>query len=430
MKRIIALIIFNSSYLILNCFAQQPGWDTLSVGVWGNLNSVHFIDQYDLYICGEELLNFTSTDSGMTWQVNQYTSPVTLNDIFVIDQNIIVAVGNSGTILRTTDGGNNWATVTSGVTDDLLSVSFVDSFGICGALSQTILYSSNSGASWNIAQSGFFGGGFWGAKMLSGDIGFVAGENSIFQPLLGMTTDAGVNWDFHAFYLNGSEGKATGVDFTDMFTGYVCAGTFDLYGAIAKTTDSGINWVTTLFPDPLFDIDFPISNTGLVGYAVGDAGVILKTFNAGDNWLQQQSGTNLKLNKVHFIDLDYGIAVGENGIILRTTTGGEPVTSVNKENESVESFQLFQNYPNPFNPSTKVKFTIPASPKSSPKERTLVRLIVYDILGKQLIVLVNEEKEPGIYEVNFDGSSLSSGVYFYILTAGINIEIKKMVLLR
>jgi photosystem II stability/assembly factor-like uncharacterized protein len=366
----------------------------------------------------------------MTWQVTSSQSPVILNDIFVIDSNTIVAVGDAGTILRTTDAGNSWTTVNSGVTDDLLSVSFVDSFGICGALSQTILYSSNSGASWNIAQSGFFGGGFWGAKMLSGEIGFVAGENSIFQPLLGMTTDSGLNWDFHAFYLNGSEGKATGVDFTDMFTGYVCAGTFDLYGAIAKTTDSGINWITTLFPDPLFDINFPISNTGLVGYAVGDAGVILKTINAGDSWQQQQGGTILKLNKVHFIDLDYGIAVGENGIILRTTTGGEPVTNVEKLSSQISEFSLEQNYPNPFNPSTKIKYTIPASPKSSPKERTLVHLIVYDILGKQVAELVNEEKQPGVYEVNFDGTNLSSGVYLYRLTAGTFSDIKKLVLLK
>ena len=100
MKNIIAFIIFISSLLILNCLAQQPGWDTLSVGVWGNFNSVHFVDPYNLYLCGDELLKFSSTDSGMMWQVNQYNAPVTLNDIFVIDQNTIVTVGNTGTILR------------------------------------------------------------------------------------------------------------------------------------------------------------------------------------------------------------------------------------------------------------------------------------------------------------------------------------------
>jgi photosystem II stability/assembly factor-like uncharacterized protein len=397
------------------------------VEVWGELNSIHFIEQYDLYMCGDWLLNFKSTDNGSIWQVTSFQPPVTLNDIFVVDQNTIVAVGDGGTVMRTTDGGDNWNMFNSGVTDDLLSVSFVDSFGICGALSQTILYSSNSGAFWNIAQSGFFGGGFWGAHMLSPQIGFVAGENSIFQPLLGMTTDSGVNWDFHAFYLDGSEGRVTGVDFTDMLIGYVSAGTFDLFGAIAKTTDSGNNWVTTFFPDALLDIDFPISNASQVGYAVGDAGVILKTLNAGGNWLQQQSGTTLRLNKVHFLDFDYGFAVGENGIILRTTTGGEPVTPVEKENDLLLSFQLYQNYPNPFNPSTKIKFEIPGQARN---DNALVILKVYDILGNEVANLINEEKPAGIYEIEFDVGPLTSGIYFYRLEVDKFVDIKKMIILK
>ncbi len=92
-------------------------------------------------------------------------------------------------------------------------------------------------------------------------------------------------------------------------------------------------------------------------------------------------------------------------------TGVEP-------NPVPTEFVLEQNYPNPFNPVTKIKFTIPASPKSSPKERTFVQLIVYDLLGREAAVLVNEEKQPGVYEEVFDGSNLPSGVYLYRLTAG------------
>ncbi|NWF50656.1 MAG: putative Ig domain-containing protein, partial [Ignavibacteriaceae bacterium] len=73
------------------------------------------------------------------------------------------------------------------------------------------------------------------------------------------------------------------------------------------------------------------------------------------------------------------------------------VTGV-KDNQEIFEFSLNQNYPNPFNPVTKIKFTIPASPKSSPKERTFVQLIVYDLLGREAAVLVNEEKQPGVYE--------------------------------
>ncbi len=441
MKKIFASTIFHLSFFIFNCFAQQPGCQIIPLGTTAELNSIHFIDPFDLYICGEVLLNAVSTDSGSTWQVNQINPSVTLNDIFVIDQNNIVTVGNGGTIMRTIDGGANWYSVSSGVTDDLLSVSFVDSFGICGALSQTILYSANSGVSWNISQSGFFGGGFWGASMLSPQIGFVAGENSIFSPLLGITTNSGHNWNFTSFLLAGNEGRVTAVDFTDMFAGYVSARVWDGRGAIAKTTNSGADWVTTFFTDPLWSIDFPISSASLIGYACGDEGGILKTYNAGQSWQAQQSGTTLKLNKIYFIDLDNGFAVGENGIVLRTTSGGEPTTQINIMNSLSYDFNLGQNYPNPFNPSTKIKFTIPSV--ETTRRVVFTTLKVYDILGNEIATLVNEELSAGEYEVEFSGhsdgsQSLSSGVYFYQLvikgseinSEQILIQTKKMVYLK
>ena len=94
-----------------------------------------------------------------------------------------------------------WQSVASGVEDALRSVSFSGVNGISGGDSQTILYSTDAGASWQISQSGFFGGGFPGAQMLSPTVGFVAGQNSIFQSLLGASTDGGASWEFQSFYL-------------------------------------------------------------------------------------------------------------------------------------------------------------------------------------------------------------------------------------
>jgi hypothetical protein len=85
-------------------------------------------------------------------------------------------------------------------------------------------------------------------------------------------------------------------------------------------------------------------------------------------------------------------------------------------------FSLEQNYPNPFNPSTSIQYTI------SSKQN--VQLLVYNVLGKEVAILVNEEKPAGNYEVNFDASKLSSGVYFYQLQAGSFVETKKMILIR
>lgn len=86
------------------------------------------------------------------------------------------------------------------------------------------------------------------------------------------------------------------------------------------------------------------------------------------------------------------------------------------------AYVLLQNYPNPFNPETVVRFRLPAASD--------VRLVVFDILGREMELLVNERKAPGSYEVKFDGSNLASGVYLYRLTAGQYVECRKMALMR
>jgi hypothetical protein len=93
------------------------------------------------------------------------------------------------------------------------------------------------------------------------------------------------------------------------------------------------------------------------------------------------------------------------------------------------AFSLDQNYPNPFNPSTKIKYTIPNVTLSG-VEGSRVILKVYDVLGDEVATLVNEEKPAGNYEISFDASKLSSGVYFYQIQAGNFVETKKMILIR
>jgi hypothetical protein len=83
---------------------------------------------------------------------------------------------------------------------------------------------------------------------------------------------------------------------------------------------------------------------------------------------------------------------------------------------------LSQNYPNPFNPVTKINYTIP--------EACFVSIRLYDILGCELDILINEEKIPGYYEIEFDGSNLPSGVYFYRIQTGNFTDIKKLILIK
>jgi glycosidase len=101
---------------------------------------------------------------------------------------------------------------------------------------------------------------------------------------------------------------------------------------------------------------------------------------------------------------------------------GSGITAVENEEKVPDGFELLQNYPNPFNPSTKIKFQIP--------DLGVVTLKVYDVLGKEVATLVNEERPSGSYEVNFDASQLPSGIYFYKLSAGTFEQTKKMILLK
>jgi len=101
----------------------------------------------------------------------------------------------------------------------------------------------------------------------------------------------------------------------------------------------------------------------------------------------------------------------------------EMMTSVEPAASEVPlRFLLDQNYPNPFNPSTTIKYELPKS--------SMVRLSVYDMLGREVSVLVNDRKDAGVHEVKFDGSNLASGVYFHRVQAGDFISTKKMLALK
>jgi hypothetical protein len=107
-----------------------------------------------------------------------------------------------------------------------------------------------------------------------------------------------------------------------------------------------------------------------------------------------------------------------NGIVFGDTT----IVSVEDESPIINNYRLEQNYPNPFNPTTKIKYQIPKA--------GLVTLKAYDVLGREVVTIVNEEKLTGNYEVEFGGSNLSSGIYFYRLQAGDFIDTKKFVLIK
>jgi hypothetical protein len=95
--------------------------------------------------------------------------------------------------------------------------------------------------------------------------------------------------------------------------------------------------------------------------------------------------------------------------------------------EIPQNFRLEQNYPNPFNPSTKIRFSVP----NNSGGKDIIKLVIFDVNGREITTLVNQTFRPGTYEADFDGSRLASGVYFYRLTAGSDFNaVKKMILVK
>ncbi|MBL7105953.1 MAG: T9SS type A sorting domain-containing protein [Bacteroidales bacterium] len=137
------------------------------------------------------------------------------------------------------------------------------------------------------------------------------------------------------------------------------------------------------------------------------------------------SGSNMCSDTV-YVDTNATLTFGDSsvfcpGIVLRG--GGLIIISVqNTSSEIPESFALYQNFPNPFNPTTKIKFDI--------LKTSDVKLIIYNSLGKEIGKLVNEKLQPGTYNVDFKGNNHPSGVYFYKLITDEFIDVKKMVLVK
>ncbi len=148
---------------------------------------------------------------------------------------------------------------------------------------------------------------------------------------------------------------------------------------------------------------------------------------------------------IHFITVDanasqdlswltnslfWGIYDADNSTLSGTGVFEDFPTSVDPGSDFPSQFILEQNYPNPFNPSTKIRYTVPSNTASGTSQSQLVILKVYDVLGNEIATLVDEEKGPGNYEVEFSSDNLASGIYIYSLHSPGFSENKKMVILR
>jgi hypothetical protein len=192
------------------------------------------------------------------------------------------------------------------------------------------------------------------------------------------------------------------------------------------TTNAGVNWNTLNYPSTT-------EGVGIAGnmneFIIGVLGrTIYKTTNGGTNW-SAEFALDAGISRQQMTKSRDGVYVWDarsNGKVGKRTI---PIGIQKLSSEIPSGYNLSQNYPNPFNPATIIRFNVPETGKSKMGNGVIV-LKVYDVIGREVVTLVNEKLNSGTYEATFDASKCTSGVYFYRLTADGFSETRKMVLLK
>jgi len=303
------LLSFINSSII-----SQSGWYALNSGTSSVLKSIFFINGNTGFMVGDGIV-LKTVNSGSNWSVvsNQIggKSVQFVNDIigYICD----------GTIYKTTNGGQNWINLNLTL---LNSLNFLNAnTGYAVGKSSQILKTTNGGMSWENQFVSLVLCEFYAVRFFNESTGFIAG-GKMHPPYFGLiykTTDGGATWllDFS----NAPDITFTGISFPNNLTGYV-VGKYEYgsSGVIYKTTNCGESWIQQgIVNRDLNAVFFSNSNTG---YAVGEQGMILKTTNGSIVWNTQVSSSNHDLYSVYFIREPIGFTAGAGGVVQKTVNGG------------------------------------------------------------------------------------------------------------
>jgi len=326
------------------------------------------------------------------------------------------AVGNGGGIFFTSNSGNNWVQQISGITGQIDAVDFPDNHhGWAADLQGHIIHTTNAGTNW-VLQSSL---GISTFKIYFSDLlnGWVTGFGSVVK----YTSNGGTSWVDRTPPGVDPLGYIWSIKFLNQNTGWMAGLNYNSY-SLFRTTNGGVHWDScAVSPRPSIIWGLSFVNA-MTGYACAPS-AIFKTTNGGVNWVSQTLPPNTPiLYDIQFANADTGFAVGQNATILYTTSGGQPIGITPISTQIPKSFLLSQNYPNPFNPSTNISIAIPKT--------GFVKLFIYDALGREVVTLVNQQLNAGIYKVDWNASKQASGIYFYKLITGDHSETKKMVLVK
>lgn len=438
-------MINNRKHIFFIAIIFLAGANIFPQGYWKQRSSptdkllrhVFFVDSINGWAVGGEGIIIHTTDTGISWIVQNSTVTTPIVGLFFLNKNTGWALTWTNTppfktiILKTSTGGDEW------VAEDfpepnifMQAVYFFDEMnGWTGGTK--IMGTTDGGSSWfdaNVDSNFVSGLPVISFNFYSRQYGFASGGFRDLAGVVWRTTNFGISWEamgiapdpIHELYIADSL-KIIGLSGDP-------EGIFSI--GLVKTTDAGFSW--SFDEIGIFGVVFAFKfRTPKEGWAaVGSR--FLYSLNGGDTWTEMLTPDSTIVYDLCFPQPGYGIAVGSNGVILKYDL---PVTGVEKEESNAGSFRLYQNYPNPFNPVTRIRYTIPTplNPSFGKGENIggiFVSLKVYDVLGKEVATLINKELAAGEYVAEFDGSGLTSGIYYYRLQAGKFAKTEKMIYLK
>lgn len=368
---------------------------------------------------------YKSTDSTQTWQLisSGLSTPQAKNVYQLLAKEDTLYAATVDGIYKSTNGGNNWIKKSDGIVIGPGAIyEFCESIFeyndelLTGAWSG-IYRSTDKAENWIATNVTGFGISAKNFVSHSGEL--FAARESINFPNGYYSTDDGISWN-----------PLTSISMPVITylsePGKLWAGTIV---GVWLSTDSGAAWEfrsNGLASDPYSSSIIRVNDNLITSLKFGGSGVYYST-DEGLNWIDISDGLPF-LNTIDKLIVYDGkiIAATSDGLWQRDTLG--VITGLDEKSRISTGFKLYPNYPNPFNPTTHIRYAISSS--------QFVSLKVYDILGKEIATLVHEEKPAGEYTVEFfassgdGGSSLSSGIYYYQLKAGDFRETRKLILMK
>ncbi len=423
--------------LLLINFTQAIGgqkhWRQIAQPTSNNLLKVYFLNNDTGWVVGREGTILKTTDAGMSWQQQHSNVTTDINDIFMVNErvgwaltweNFVDTATFYGTrILKTTNGGEIWKTEDFSTPEKFLhAITFLDSLKGWVGGSEGILYQTiDGGVTWIpglVEPSNYANFPIRKFKFFSPNYGLGVGGIFDIAGVVWKTTNGGENW---VAGLASAE-PLWGIQFVDSLHIICISGDFEFGASMIRTRNAGESWEYSsleTFGQPRA-MAFRTANEGWICLA----NFFMVTYDTASTWAMAETTSTRQVFDFVFTDSATGYAVADSGIIFKYSN---EVTGIVESPHIPVVAKLLQNYPNPFNPKTVIRFSIGPSPSGT---IPVVKLKIYDLIGREVALLLNAPRSAGDYSIGWEPANIPSGIYFYKLSYDSFVDVKKMIFLK